>query len=150
MSDHFLRLIPSEFGFVPTDAAQQQALVALRAALPAADKVAAHLHSSIAFVDAGSNFEGVFCSLCESDLTEVWFSWMNVAHGSEFRELGVTVPCCGTQTSLPQLEYRWPAGFSRFVLEAQNPGVDGFLPERVLSGIAAAAECPLRQIVAHY
>ena len=48
---------------------------------------------------------------------------MNKASASQFNDLNVSVPCCGQSTSLNDLNYIWPAGFSRFVLEAMNPNV---------------------------
>lgn len=39
----------------------------------------------------------------------------------------IRVPCCGAVTSLSDLDYRWPAGFARFVLEASEPTLAGTL-----------------------
>jgi hypothetical protein len=65
-----------------------------------------------------------------------------------FDNLIATVPCCGGQSSLNDLEYEWPCGFARFELALWNPG-RGWLTEQELSAIAQALGHPVRQILAH-
>jgi hypothetical protein len=47
---------------------------------------------------------------------------MDASYRSAFEDLAVRTPCCHTDTTLNELDYDWPAGFARFVLEARNPG----------------------------
>ena len=49
---------------------------------------------------------------------------MDQAYRFSFVDLAVSVPCCNAQLSLNDLRYEWPAGFARFILEAQSPGAE--------------------------
>ncbi len=73
---------------------------------------------------------------------------MTTAHETAFGALGVTTPCCTSQTTLNDLVYDWPAGFARFVLEARNPGVAGLLSPADQAILEAALGCPVRQVLA--
>jgi hypothetical protein len=46
---------------------------------------------------------------------------LGVAPVSPTRSLTATVPCCGAVLSLADLDYDWPAGFSRFRITLWNP-----------------------------
>ena len=72
----------------------------------------------------------------------------NIGVFASLRSLDVTTPCCGTATSLNELDYDFPVGFGRFVLEALNPNAEG-LDAAALRRLEAAAETPLRQIWTH-
>ena len=147
MSDTKLRFIPEDPTYVPEAAAIEAARAALgeAAGVPATARVAA----GVEFVDQGENFERVACPACGSELEMGWWGErMKDADATSFRELGVTVPCCGAETSLHDLDYEAPAGFARFVLEAPNPGVDVEAVDA--EPVERAAGCLLRRIVARY
>ncbi len=74
---------------------------------------------------------------------------MDDAFKVRFTALAVTTPCCGANVSLNDLNYEWPAGFARFVLEAMNPGV-GDLATAEIAALAEIVGSPLRRIWAHY
>ena len=54
-----------------------------------------------------------------------------------------------TATALDRLDYEWPAGFARFVLEASNPNVSE-LPGQQMRALGRMLGCRLRQIWARY
>ena len=62
----------------------------------------------------------------------------------------VTLPCCQATSSINDLHYRWPAGFSQFRLEAMNPDPYSWLPGKVLEEFEQILGCSLRQILARY
>jgi hypothetical protein len=150
MSDNFLRLIAADPAFVPEAAAAEKARAYLTRLVPDADCVSATITERIQFVDQGANFERVSCPECGSALPEDWWSDA-VEHASEtaFASLDVSVPCCGRTVSLNELDYEWPAGFARFVLEAMNPNVRD-LDEEEVASLALILGTTLRRIWAHY
>jgi hypothetical protein len=124
MSDTWLRFIPTQREYVPSVIAQERAVDLLRTFVPNADAVEVTLSGEIEFIDCGSNWSGVVCSACGLD-AEPWFGdALTRAHEqSAFRDLDTIAPCCGAAISLDKLNFGWPVGFARFVLEARNPGL---------------------------
>jgi hypothetical protein len=150
LSGYFLRLVPADPAFVPPEAARNAACDALRAALPRAEEVTATVSETLRFVSPEANLERILCPACAKDLDRDWWQGhMDHASSREFRNLRVTVPCCGAATSLDRLDYEWPAGFARFVLEASNPNVSE-LPGQQLRALGRLLGCQLRQIWARY
>jgi hypothetical protein len=149
MADTYLRIIPSDPGYVPSALARERAVSVLRRAVPLADDIGALVSREVRFVDCGSNFETVRCPCCGVDLGEWWSEAMELGHTQAFQDLRVTVPCCGLRTSLNELLYCWPAGFARCTIEALNPGI-GSLPEPLLRRLEAALGSSVRVIWAHY
>lgn len=73
---------------------------------------------------------------------------MDKAQASSFNHLAVMTPCCGASSSLDDLKYELPAGFARFVLEAQDPKAD--LDDQQMQALAQIIGVGLRKIWAHY
>lgn len=48
---------------------------------------------------------------------------MDEDYGDGFKLAEYVVPCCGARLRLHDLDYRWPQGFGRFVLDAMNPKI---------------------------
>ena len=77
---------------------------------------------------------------------------MAEAAENDFADLTVRTPCCDTETTLNDLDYRLPAGFARFVLSVQDPQREGrpdLTPED-LAAIGHALGHDVRQVLAHY
>jgi hypothetical protein len=74
---------------------------------------------------------------------------MDQVYERKFRQLAVTTPCCGTATTLNDLNYDWPSGFASAALSVLNPGC-GWLPEADVDSIADVLGHKLRQVLAHY
>lgn len=148
MSDHILRLIPTDPRFIPAEPAEQAAARLLDAFLPGADDITSDTDAAVQFVDAGNNLEEIRCPGCGRVLPWDWWQQaMEAAEANHFADLQVATPCCGEQTTLNDLRYHWPAGFARYVLEALNPGAD--LDEDQLTQLEQALGCSLRKIWAH-
>ena len=79
----------------------------------------------IKFADAGQNFETVKCPFCCVDIMEWWGSAMDDAYSGNkgFVNLDVTMPCCASKTSLHTLDYNFPQGFYKAMVEI-NATVD--------------------------
>lgn len=65
-----------------------------------------------------------------------------------FTNLVVMMPCCGSELSLNDLRYDWPAGFARFSLEALNPNVYD-ISDAQFEALQQVLGCELRKIWAH-
>jgi hypothetical protein len=151
MSSSLLRIIPRDPAYVPSASARKQACAILKRLVPEAEDVQAIVHEGIEFVDQGENFEEVRCPSCKKRLDTDWWREAMVAAGdSDFTDLTVRVPCCRSQVSLNDLDYRWPAGFARFVLEASEPALAGVLDDRAVAQIEAVLGQPVRQILTRY
>jgi hypothetical protein len=150
MSDNYLRLIPEEPEFVPDPKASVQAVLTLQSLAPLAEEIKASITETIRFINQGSNFEKVLCPKCGAELNEWWKKEMNKAWKDCFANLLTNTPCCGTTLSLNDLEYQWPAGFSRYVLEARNPSLGRGLEPAQVAQLESILGCRLRQVLAHY
>src|SRR5207244_404446 len=103
----------------------------------------------VVFVDAGGNWEGVRCPVCDADLEEWWADAVDKSYQTHFQHLDVVLPCCGAVISLNDLKYPWAVGFARFVLSARDPDI----PELPREGVAALEKvlgCGVRAIWVHY
>jgi hypothetical protein len=148
MSDTYFRYVPSDPAFTPRADAATQAEAVLRSMLPDAESIDAHFMGKVAFVDAGANWEGVSCSACGADAEPWWTEAMSEAAEGQFESLLVQAGCCGSQVSLNDLQYAWPVGFGRFMLEVANPGRAG-LSSQELEQLGAALGCKVREVKAH-
>jgi hypothetical protein len=147
MSDHFVRFIPLDPRFVPTQRAQKAAVTILRSAVPRADDVSSDADEQIAFRDCGENFERIECPACHKKIAVgAWLKWMDADYSRNggFRLKPLTTPCCRTTTTLNDLVYDWPQGFSRYALSAMN--INKRLPSTVLKKLEAVLRCKLRVI----
>jgi hypothetical protein len=131
MSDSFLRLIPEQPEFASSAEAGQTAIGILKVLMPSAAAVNTHVFQEIRFVDPGINFERVLCPHCREVITDHWSGWMDDSSKSRFTQRRIVLPCCKKESDLSDLVYEWPAGFTRFVLEIENPKPAEWLPSEV-------------------
>lgn len=158
MSSTYLRLIPADPTFVPKATARQQARDLPASFVPEAWQVSATATEEVEFVDPGANFVNLSCPACGAVLWDDWrpapwwYEAMDRAHQAHFRDLIVTMPCCGARCSLNDLHYDWPAGFARFVLEAVDPWVNPWtdVTEVMIATLEHVLGCKLKRIVARY
>lgn len=150
MSDNYLKLIPKEPEFVPDPDASALAISTLQSLAPLAEEIKASTTETIHFIDQGSNFERVLCPKCGAELNDWWTKEMDKAWENHFTNLLTNTPCCGTTLSLNDLEYQWPAGFSRYVLDAHNPSLERGLEPAQVAQLESVLGCKLRQVLAHY
>ena len=145
-----MRLIPRDPTFVPDLAAQRRAARLLREIAPRADDITTTVSDDVEFVDCGGNWEGVRCPHCHATLDDWWSTAFDESAASRFTELEFEVPCCGQRSALPALDFIWPVGFARFVLEARNARLAGKIPHRKLAKLERVLGCSLRLVIAHY
>lgn len=135
MSDNWIRIIPRDPHFVPTADAIAHAEALMQQFAPAAEEVTSEVSEKPVFRDCGANLERVFCPLCQTDLpSDWWTAQMGDGYVDDGFDLHpVQLPCGHTVASLNELGYDWDQGFSRYLLDAMNPGVGEH-------GIAALSE----------
>lgn len=150
MSEHFITLIPADPYFTPADGAFNKARELFAAFLATAEDTEGRIGDEVQFVDQGENFERVSCPKCGSELSIDWWQQaMNKSYESRFQHLEVITPCCGHNTSLNDLDYRWPAGFARCYLRARGPQQKEVPPEQIKE-LEQVIGTTLRQIWSHY
>lgn len=148
MSDSWLMFIPTDPEALPLKVAADKAVELLKLFVPQADEVLAKFFEKVEFHSGMANWSGVRCPNCEKDIADWWSDAMGRASQCDFKDLSVITPCCEYRTTLNDLNYSWPAGFSRFALEAMNPNVKDTTEEqeRALSQTLGFA---LRKIWTH-
>jgi hypothetical protein len=148
MSDNWLKFVPTDPYWQPPADAAKAASDLLSSFVPEADEIRTEFSDECGFIDPGGNFESVNCPVCKAEVMQWWIDAIDAAARENFRNLETVVPCCGTEVSLNDLHYDWPAAFGRFVLEAMNPNVRDTTPEqdRVL---ADRIGHPLRKVWVH-
>ncbi len=148
MSTNWLKLIPTNPQYVPDPSASEQARNLFTSYLPKAREIHIEVYEHVEFINPISNLERISCPSCAQKLDFVWWGYaMDAAFKTRFADLQVTTPCCKSTVSLNDLHYEWPAGFARFVLEAESPGGD--LNSAQIETLENVLDCTLRKIWVH-
>lgn len=160
MSESVLSVIPTDPHWQPApDPGKRAAALVLELVSgfpddPHADPDAVELdldwHEAITAVDCGSNLVNIRCPHCDGSIDPEWYrdlldAYEDQGHGLPI--LGITTPCCTTDTSLDRLDYDRPCGFARFEIAAWNPQRILLTPEE-LTAVARLLGHPVRQILA--
>ena len=151
MSDHLLRLIPSDPEWEPDEVALRRAVrVLLIPWRPTPSVWARPCTGRSCSSTRGDDAERIACPSCGDEIDRDWWAArMERASAEEFARLAVTTPCCGSRTTLNDLDYVWPAGFARVELRVVNPG-RGWLAEEERRRVEDALGHPVREVRAHY
>ncbi len=147
MSDASILLVPKDPSFQPKASKATEAEAVLRTFLPDAEAISASYFDSVTFIDAGQNWSGVVCPLCQTGLDQWWSTAMSDAYETRFENLVADLPCCPNAVSLNDLNYPWPVAFGSWQLEARNPNRPGLEPEE-MDALAKLLGTPLTQVIA--
>lgn len=104
------------------------------------------------FIDCGGNFEEIRCPFCGQQVdTDWWGNRMDHDWDDDkgFHLCLFDTPCCGAETRLDKLDYRWPQGFSTWFVSAMNVN-RGPLTISELGQLEKVAGVPLKVIYQHY
>lgn len=148
MSDNWLRYVPSDPWFHPDLVAAEKARTQLSTLLPEAEKICTEFYDRVVFIDAGGNWSGVFCPLCETDAEPWWADCVSDMAARGFSSLEVIAPCCGAKVSLNELNYVWPVAFASFELSAMNANAKS-LSTAQLQELERVLGVSLREIAQH-
>ena len=147
MSDHVTSYIPSDPTFVPSEGADQAAIEFLRRSLQASVEIWSDTSDGIVFRDSGENFERVRCPSCRATIAmDTWQDWMTDDCDDQgyFKLNTIVTSCCDLATTLNDLVYESPQGFSRYALSLRNAG--GELGPQVHARLQDALGCVLKSI----
>lgn len=147
MSDCIFRIIPSD-PYYRMEEAKAPAVVACLKARISADDIAVKTYDAPVFIDCGENLERITCPVCGAELDfDWWGEAMEAASEGAFMDLSVKLPCCGERSSLNDLCYDFPCGFSCVEVSILNPTA---LPDDdCLLHIQDLLGTPVRCITAH-
>ena len=149
LSVNYLRLIPESPTYIPNVAKRRVAEQYLKKQFPQIESIEFIESKETLFVDSGSNWETIRCPVCEAELCDNWWKKsMDSAYENRFSDLNVSTPCCGSRTTLNDLNYNWPAGFARFIVEIRNPPRD--ITGEEITELDGILDCRLRKVWAHY
>jgi hypothetical protein len=134
--------------YIPAADAQESARGLLASFVPDADEVIIEVNDQIGFHSGSANYSGASCPVCGKDVQPWFFDTLDERYHDGFNDFEVITPCCGAAISLNDLNFVWPAGFSRFALDAMNPNVYDLSLAQIeeLEGIIG---CKLRRIWTH-
>ena len=148
MSSTILKIIPTIPSFVPDNIKKDNARSFLNK-LYTNEQVEFITTDTIEFVDQGENFETVSCNLCGHNIEiEDWQNLMDSKYKNQFANLTFITACCNKTTSLNNLNYKWPAGFAKFVVSISDAQSE--LTERDLIELQDILGTTARIIWAHY
>ena len=161
MSDDVLKIIPNNPSYVPSDAAQSEAVTALEQLLPEGEMCNAEVYEEVSFIDCGENLESVLCPECgketlldffsEDDPGQTWWYRLNdLLEEMLVLKIETPMPCCGKSVPLTKMKFNWPCGFSRFELSIYNPNIHENLNESEIVKLSKILGCELSQVRAHY
>ena len=148
MSDNWLQLVPNDPLFRPAKERAETARKLLASFVPHSDEVLAEEKDSIELFHPGGNWSGVECPLCGADIEKWWQEMLDVVEGERFTNLFRVTKCCGTEVSLNELRYVWPAAFGSFALVAMNPNVEDLSTEQQ-AALEEQLGCGLRSVWTH-
>ena len=122
-SGNILKIIPSDPGYEPSIEQQYQTIKYLATVFPR-NEIRSELTRKVQFIDPGENFETVKCNSCGEQIEiEFWQEAMGNAYKSEFENLNFLTHCCHSETSLNDLVYEMPAGFSKYKVIINDPDI---------------------------
>ena len=148
MAESILKIISTNPSFMPGELEEGSCRIFLEEIFDA-KQIKFVCSSEIEFIDPGANFESVSCNICQHEISiAYWNEKMDEAAQTHFTNLNLRLPCCNSISSLNSLEYRWPAGFARFVMMIKNGNTE--LNDNDLQKIQAILNTPLRIIWARY
>ena len=147
MSDHIIKIIPADPYFRLAEHKALELTEFLKSRIEA-DSIDALIHETPVFVDCGGNLERILCPFCKSALGfDWWGKAMNASYEHNFEKLSVTLPCCGRESSLNDLRYDFPCGFSSIEFSILNPRTE--LEKDCLDTLQELIGTPVRKIHAH-
>ena len=147
MSDRIIKIIPSNPYYHINAQNKPKILDNLKARI-IADNIELKTYDTPVFIDCGSNLERITCPICGKVIDFDWWSKaMNIAWNSNFMDLSVDLPCCGGSSTLNDLHYYFPCGFSCVELSIMNPFIE--LNHKSILHIQELFGIPVRCIQAH-
>jgi hypothetical protein len=155
VSDDYIRLIPTQVTWEPTESAAESAMSYVAGLFSgvngSADEVTTKFYADVALIDSGVNTSTAKCRSCGNSVDLEWVFEVVDERVADLSHLDVIVPCCEAMTSLNDLEYDWPMGFARFEIAVLNGSREVHeLQAHELERVGSLLGHPVRQVLAHY
>lgn len=148
MSEQIIRIIPEQEKVYFHKALSQDMINCISREIKA-DSISYEEYDEISFIDCGGSLEEISCPYCHEIIPfDIWGDAMEKAAQNGFDDLKFRTSCCGKECSLNDLEYNFPCGFARCMIEIVNP--DRELSEPLIQQLEELSENKLRIIQAHY
>lgn len=149
-SGNQLKIIPTNPNYEPSTEQQKEAIKYL-ASEYWENEISSVLTKNVEFIDSGENFESVSCNLCGLNIDiENWQEAMDKAYQTSFVDRAFVTPCCQRQTSLNDLEYEMPSGFSKYVIELIDPTIEDNQKTELIKNLKIILGQDMELIWAHY
>lgn len=147
MSDFIVKIIPTTAYHRISDGKAAEILEYLKSKI-SADRIECKRSETPTFVDCGSNLEKIVCPICRAEFSfDWWGKSMQLANEGGFIDLTVKLPCCGGVSSLNDLEYHFPCGFSCAEFDILNPACEPYC--ECLRRVEEILGLPVRVIHTH-
>ena len=149
MSDYEVKIIPVD-PFFSVSEREAQKVVRLLERKVKAGWVELNMRKRVEFVHCGQNLERISCPHCHALLDFDWWGEAmnaNYQRDSGFTDLSVKLPCCGNNSTLNDLVYDFPCGFSTVEFVIVNP--EDTLSDRLISKVQSILGIDVRIIHAH-
>jgi hypothetical protein len=155
MSDHLLKVIPTDRRYLPARETHQPALKLLQEHAPGEGEVRAS--EKLMYIDAGEALERIVCPRCRSILDRYkepineWYSQIDEElTEKDVESLNVITPCCNASVPFEELGFE-DGGIARFELVIWNPDLPDYqLPASSMAELEKVLGCSLKQVWAHY
>lgn len=149
-SGNQLKIIPTNPNYEPSTEQQKEAIKYLATKF-SKNEISSVLTKNVEFIDSGENFESVYCNLCGQTIEiENWQDAMDKAYQTSFADLTLITPCCNKKTSLNDLEYDMPMGFSKYVIELIAPDINDNQKIDLTKNLKEILGQEIKLIWAHY
>lgn len=121
MSDYVVKIIPTN-PYYHLEGQNTQKIIDVLKTKIIADNIELKTYDTPMFIDCGSDLEKIMCPICGKTIDFDWWSTaMDTAWNCRFMDLSVNLPCCGSHSTLNDLQYYFPCGFSCVELTILNP-----------------------------
>lgn len=149
-SGNQLKIIPTKPHYEPSTEQQKEAIKYLATEF-SKNKIGSILTKNVEFIDSGENFESVTCNHCGQKIEiENWQEVMDTAYQTSFANLAFVTPCCHKLTSLNDLKYDMPSGFSKYVIELIDPDIKDNQKTDLIKNLKEIFGQDMKLIWAHY
>ncbi len=147
MGDNWLQYVPVDAHWRPTPEAAEKAAAYVRSVVEDADEVNVEFSDEMKIFHPFANWDGVACPACGAECEALWSEALDRWAESGFKDISLTMSCCGVATTLNDLNYAAPTAFGHFMLEVMNPRDDTTTEQD--AQVAALIGAPLRKVWVH-